>query len=207
MVITIGREFGSGGKYIGEKLAQDLNMKLYDKEILNKVSEESGIDMKILEEVDEKQEQSFWYTFAMSMYSSEDSITSLTEIPTNDRLFIEQAKVIEDLSKSEDCIIIGRCSNIILNNREDVLNVFVYSSDFDFKVNRKMQYGNFEDRSEAIRIIQRTDNERATYYNYFTKQKWGDRTGYDLMIDTAKIGVNNATELIKEYVKLLKNRS
>ena len=203
MVITIGREFGSGGKYIGEKLAADLNMKLYDKEILNKVSEESGIDMEILEEVDEKQEQSFWYTFAMSMYSSGDSITSLTEVPTNERLFIEQAKVIEELAETEDCIIIGRCSNIILNNRKDVLNVFVYSSDFDFKVNRKMQYGNLKDRNEAIKLIERTDHERATYYNYFTKQNWGDREGYDLMIDTAKIGVNNAAELIKEYVKLL----
>ena len=205
MVITIGREFGSGGKYIGEKLAQDLNIKLYDKEILAKVSEDSGMDMKLLEEVDEKQEQSFWYTFAMSMYSSEDSISSLTEIPTNDRLFIEQAKVIENLAIAEDCIIIGRCSNIILGNREDTINVFVYSSDFDFKVNRKMQYGNISDRSEAIRLIQHTDNERATYYNYFTKQKWGDRTGYDLMIDTAKVGVNGAVEIIKKYVELRKN--
>ncbi len=206
MVITIGREFGSGGKYIGEKLAQDLNIKLYDKEILTKVSEDSGMDMKLLEEVDEKQEQSFWYTFAMSMYSTEDSITSLTEIPTNDRLFIEQAKVIEELARTEDCIIIGRCSNIILGNREDVINVFVYSSDFDFKVNRKMQYGNILDRSEAIRLIQHTDNERATYYNYFSKQKWGDRNGYDLMIDTSKVGVNGAVEIIKKYVEIRKNK-
>ena len=109
MVITIGREFGSGGKYIGERLAQDLNLKLYDKEILNKVSEEAGIDLNLLEEVDEKQEQSFWYTFAMSLYSSADSITSLTEFPSNERVFIEQAKVIEDLANTEDCIIIGRC--------------------------------------------------------------------------------------------------
>ena len=203
MVITIGREFGSGGECIGEKLANDLNMKLYDKEILNKVSEESGIDLQVLEEVDEKQEQSFWYTFAMSLYSSEESITSLTEIPTNEKLFIEQAKVIEELAENEDCIIIGRCSNIILNNRKDILNIFVYSSDFDFKVNRKMKYGNFLDRNEAEGAISRIDNERATYYNYFTKQKWGDREGYDLMIDTSKIGVNGAVDLIKEYVKLL----
>ena len=207
MVITIGREFGSGGKYIGEKLAQDLNMKLYGKEILSKVSEESGIDLKVLEQVDEKQEQSFWYTFAMSMYAGgEESITSLTEVPTNELLFIEQARVIENLANTEDCIIIGRCSNVILGNREDVINIFVYSSDFDFKVDRKMQYGNFEERHEAISVIQRTDNERAAYYNYFTKQKWGDRTGYDLMIDTSKVGVDGAVELIKQYVNIIKNK-
>ena len=206
MVITIGREFGSGGKYIGEKLAETLSMKLYDREILNKVSEESGIDLNVIEQVDEKQEQSFWYTFAMSMYAQEESITSLTEAPTNEKLFIEQAKVIEELADTEDCIIIGRCSNVILGNRPDVLNVFIYSSDFEYKVNRKMKYGNFNETNEAIAVIQRTDNERATYYNYFTKQKWGDRESYDLMIDTSKIGVDGAVELIKKYVNIIKSK-
>lgn len=205
MVITIGREFGSGGKYIGEKLAEELGMQLYDKEILNKVSEESGIDLKVLEEVDEKQEQSFWYTFARSMYSSADSILMMDEIPSNEKLFIEQAKVIEELSEKENCIIIGRCSNLILKNKPDVLNVFVYSSDMDFKIDRKMKYDNFSDRSEALKAIQKIDSERATYYNYFSKNiKWGDREGYDLMIDTSKYGVDAAIEIIKEYIKIIK---
>lgn len=206
MIITIGREFGSGGKYIGEKLARELNIKLYDKKILDKVSEESGIDMELLKQVDEKQEHSFWYTFAMSLYSSEDSIDSLTEAPTNEKIFIEQSKVIENLANAEDCIIIGRCSNVILKDRKDVLNVFIYSSDMDFKVNRKMQYGNFSDRNEVEKTIQKTDTERAAYYEYFTKQKWGDRQGYDLMIDTSKVGVNGAVELIKKYVDIIKSR-
>ena len=204
MVITIGREFGSGGKYIGEKLAEELGMQLYDKEILNKVSEESGIDLKVLEEVDEKQEQSFWYTFARSMYSSTDSILMMDEIPSNEKLFIEQAKVIEELSEKENCIIIGRCSNLILKNRPDVLNVFVYSSDIDFKINRKMKYDNFSDKNEALKAIQRIDNERAAYYNYFSPTiKWGDKEGYDLMIDTSKYGVEAAIKIIKEYANII----
>lgn len=202
MVITIGREFGSGGKYIGEKLAKELNFKLYDKEILNKVSEESGIDLNILNEVDEKQEESFWYSFAMSLYSSADRIDSLTEVPSNEKIFIEQAKIIEELSEKENCIIIGRCSNIILKDKPNVLNVFVYSSDLDFKVKRKMKYSDLDDELEILRTIERIDKERETYYNYFTKGKWGDRTGYDLMIDTSKIGVDNSVELIKAYLNL-----
>ena len=194
MVITIGREFGSGGKYIGEKLAEELGMQLYDKEILNKVSEESGIDLKVLEEVDEKQEQSFWYTFARSMYSSADSILMMDEIPSNEKLFIEQAKVIEELSEKENCIIIGRCSNLILKNRPDVLNVFVYSSDIDFKINRKMKYDNFSDKNEALKAIQRIDNERAAYYNYFSPTiKWGDK----------EYGVEAAIKIIKEYANII----
>ena len=205
MVITIGREFGGGGKYIGQRLAEDLGMKLYDKEILSKVSEESGIELEVLEEVDEKQEQSFWYTFARSMYSSADSITTMSEIPSNEKLFIEQAKVIEELSENENCIIIGRCSNLILKERPDVLNVFVYSSDMDFKINRKMKYDSYENANEALKEIQRIDAERAAYYNYFSPNlKWGDKKGYDLMIDTSKFGVEAAIELIKEYVKIIK---
>ena len=203
MVITIGREFGSGGKYIGERLAEELNLKLYDKELLNKVAEESGMDLEVLEQMDEKQEESFWYTFAMSLYQ-QDSLDTLSEIPSNERIFIEQAKIIEDLAKKEDCIIIGRCSNVILKNKPNVLNIFVYSSELDFKVKRKMQFGDFEDELDAIKAIERVDKERETYYYYFTKGNWGDRKAYDLMIDTSKIGVDNAVELIKEYLKLKK---
>ncbi len=203
MVITIGREFGSGGKYIGEQLAKELNLKLYDKELLNKVAEESGMDLNLLEQMDEKQEESFWYTFAMSLYSQE-SLETLSEIPSNEKIFIEQAKIIEELAEKEDCIIIGRCSNIILRNKPDVLNIFVYSSELDFKVQRKMKYGDFENVLEVIKTIERVDRERETYYNYFTKTDWGDRKYYDLMIDTSKIGVDNSVKLIKEYLKLRK---
>ncbi len=203
MVITIGREYGSGGKYIGERLAEDLGLKLYDKELLKKVAEESGMDLETLEEMDEKKEQSFWYTFAMSMYA-QDSLETISEIPSNEKIFIEQAKIIEDLANKEDCIIIGRCSNIILKNKPNVLNVFIYSSELDFKVKRKMKYDNFETELEAIKAIDNIDRERKNYYNYFTKENWGDRKDYDLMIDTSRLGVDGAVELIKEYLKLKK---
>ena len=203
MVITIGREFGSGGKYIGERLANELNLKLYDKELLNKVAEESGMDLDILEQIDEKQEECFWYTFVTSLYQ-QDSLETFTEIPSNEKIFIEQAKIIENLAQNEDCIIIGRCSNMILKNKPNVLNIFIYSSDLEFKAKRKMQYGQYESELDAIKAIERIDKERETYYNYFTKEKWGDRKDYDLMIDTSKIGVDKAVELIKEYLELRK---
>lgn len=204
MVITIGREFGSGGKYIGEKLAEELGIKLYDKEILSKASEEMGIDLEILETIDEKQEQSFWYTYAMGMYSSQESIESLSEVPSNEKLFIEQAKIIEELAEKEDCIIIGRCSNIILKNKPNVLNIFVYASDMNFKIDRKMKYGNFKDIYEAEKMIETTDKERAKYYNYYTNKEWGNKDDFDLLIDTSKIGVDNTVKLIKDYINLKK---
>lgn len=206
MVITIGREFGSGGKYIGERLSQELGMKLYDKEILDKVSEEAGIDLDVLKEMDEKQEQSFWYTYAMDLYHTDESLTTLSDLPSNELVFIEQSKVIEELANTEDCIIIGRCSNVILENNPNALNVFIYSSNLDFKIQRKLKYGDLKDEVELIKLIQNTDNERAHYYNYFTHKEWGNRNDFDLMIDTSKIGVDGAVELIKRYVELKKNQ-
>lgn len=205
MVITIGREFGSGGKYIGEKLAEELGVKLYDKEILSKASEEMGIDFEVLNSIDEKQEESFWYTYAMGLYSSQESLDNpMDEVPSNEKLFIEQSKIIEELAKKEDCIIIGRCSNIILKNKPNVLNVFVYASDMNFKINRKMQYGNFKDIYEVENMIETTDAERAKYYNYYTGKTWGNKDDFDLLIDTSKIGVDNTVKLIKDYINLKK---
>ena len=195
MVITI----------CGERLAQELNMKLYDKEILSRVSEESGIDLNILEQVDEKQEQSFWYTFATSLYETADSIDPMNQkLPSNEKLFIEQARVIENLADKEDCIIIGRCSNIILKNKPNVFNIFIYSSNLEFKIQRKIKYSNIKDRNEVEELINKTDLDREKYYNYFTGKKWGDREDYDIMIDTSKIGIDNTVELIKTYLNLKK---
>lgn len=204
MVITIGREFGSGGKYIGERLSEELGIKLYDKEILSKTADQIGIDLEVLETIDEKQEQSFWYTYAMGLYSSQESIDNLYEVPSNERIFIEQAKVIEELAQKEDCIIIGRCSNVILKNKPNVLNIFVYASDMNFKINRKMQYGNFKDVYEAEKMIEVTDEERAKYYNHYTNKVWGSKDDFDLLIDTSKIGVDNTVKLIKDYINFKK---
>ena len=199
-VITIGREFGSGGKYIGERLAQRLQMNLYDQELLQKVSSEKNIDIELLKNVDEKQKNSFWYTLAMSSFSSTESVNSLTELPTNDKIFIEEAKVIEELAEKESCIIIGRCSNVILRDHPNAIHIFVYSSDMDFKVNRKMKYGNLDEKT-ARKLIAKTDKERASYYAYFTNEVWGDKKSYDLCIDTSKIGVEKTVELIEHYVR------
>ena len=204
IVITIGREFGSGGKYIAEELSKRLGIKLYDEELLERVSEEKGIDIKLLEQADEKQKNSFWYTLAMSSFSNTDSVNSLTDLPTEDRIFIEEAKVIEELADTESCIIVGRCSNAILKDKYNVVNIFVYSSDFDFKVKRKIKLENIDEKA-AIKLIHKTDKDREAYYNYFSNEKWGDRNGYDLSIDTSKLKMEDAIELIEKYVRIRKS--
>lgn len=205
LVITIGREFGSGGKYIGEKLAERLGIKFYDKELLKRVSEENHIDMQLLERADEKQKQSFWYTLAMASFSYTDSVNTLTELPSNEIYFADQAKVMEEIANTESCVIIGRCSNFILRNNPNAIHIFVYASDFNFKVNRKMKYGDLTQK-EATHLIHKTDKERAAYYSYYTDEDWGDKKGYDLCIDTSKIGVDKTVDLIIDYISKRKEQ-
>lgn len=205
MIITIGREFGSGGKYIGERLAEELNMKLYDAELIERVSKERNIDIHLLNENDEKHKKSFWYTLAMASMSMSDSINSLTELPSDDKYFIEQAKIIEEIADEGNSIIIGRCSNVILKNRKNVVNIFVYASDEKFKINRKMEFAGLDEK-KATKLMHKKDKERAAYYNYYTNQIWGARDSYDLLVDSSKLGIDRTVKVIKDYVEYFKGK-
>ena len=197
-IISIGREFGSGGKYIGQELAKRLNIKCYDNELLTKVSEDYNIDMEMLEKVDEKQKSSFWYSFATNYVFANNN--EVTPVSADDNLFLKQAKVIEDLYNSgESSIIIGRCSDYILKDNKNVIKVFIYASDMEFKVNRKIKFENLN-KDIAEKKIKQIDKQRAEYYKHFTSQIWGDRTNYDLCIDTSKIGVIQTIDIIENYI-------
>lgn len=197
-VISIGREFGSGGKYIGQELAKRFNIKCYDNELLAKVSENYNIDMKMLEKVDEKQKSSFWYGFATNYAFSKDG--EVLPISAEDNLFLKQAKVIEDLYDAESCIIVGRCSDYILKDKENVIKLFIYSSNNDFKINRKVKYENIT-LKDAEKKIKQTDKQRAEYYKHFTSQTWGDKNNYDICIDTSKIGIDETIDVLENYIR------
>ena len=198
-VISIGREFGSGGKYIGQELAKRLHIKCYDNELLAKVSENYHIDMTMLEKVDEKQKSSFWYSFATNYVFSNNN--EVSPISADDNLFLKQAKVIEDLYKAqESCIIIGRCSDYILKDNQNVIKIFIYSSDMNFKVNRKIKFENLN-VDTAEKKIKQVDKQRAEYYKHFTTQNWGDKDNYDLCIDTSKLGVDETIDILENYIR------
>ena len=198
-VISIGREYGSGGKYIGQELAQRLNIKCYDNELLAKVSENYNIDIAMLEKVNEKQKSSFWYSFATNYVFSNNN--EVSPISAEDNLFLKQAKVIEDLYNSgESSIVVGRCSDYILKDNSNVIKVFIYSSDMNFKVNRKIKFENLNTNT-AEKKIKQVDKQKAEYYKHFTSKNWGDRENYDLCIDTSKLGVEATIDILESYVR------
>jgi len=171
---------------------------MYDNELLSKVSEEFNIDMKMLEEVDEKQKSSFWYSFATNYVFTNNK--EVSPISAEDNLFLKQAKVIENLYEKENCVIIGRCSDYILKDKSNVISVFVYASDEEFKAERKAKFENISVK-DAKAKIKKVDKERAKYYNKFTFTTWGDKANYDICIDTSKLGVDKAINILEEYIK------
>lgn len=196
-VISIGREFGSGGKYIGEELSKRLGIKCYDNELLKKVSNDYNIDINTLKKVDEKQKSSFWYSFATNYVFSKDKVSPIS---ADDDLFLKQAKVIEDLYNNESCIIIGRCSDYILKDKDNVISVFIYASDINFKISRKEEFEKLS-KSSASKKIKRIDKERSEYYKHFTNQTWGDKSNYSICLDTSKIGIENTIDILEHFIK------
>ncbi len=152
----------------------------------------------MLEKVDEKQKSSFWYSFATNYAFSENG--EVTPISADDNLFLKQAKVIEDLYNTESCVIVGRCSDYILKDKPNVIKLFIYSSDIDFKISRKVKFKNLTEK-EAKTKIKRVDKQRAEYYKRFTTQKWGDKNNYEISIDSSKLGVEGSIDVLESYIK------
>lgn len=193
--VTIGREYGSGGKYIAQELAKRLGIKCYDKEILTELAKETKIDLAHLEKLDEKEKESFWYGFAQNhMFGGQ------TTASADDHIFLAQAKVIERLANETSCVIVGRCSDVILASKPNTISIFIYSSNQNLKIERKMQYDNLT-REKALKAVEKIDKQRANYYNRYTGKIWGQRDNYDLSIDVAASGVEESVNILENYIK------
>lgn len=197
-IITIGREFGSGGKEIGQILADKLGVKFYDKELLRVASEESGMCQEIFEHQDEKPTSSFLYSLVMDTYAIGGySPAPFMEMPLNHKVFLAQFETIKKIAKSESCVIVGRCADYALADDPDCLNVFIHA-DMQFKLERVSSELNVSE-SKAKDIIKKTDRQRESYYNYYTNKKWGDSRSYDLSLNTSKISPEQCVDMILSF--------
>lgn len=192
IIITIGREYGSGGRIIGEKLAAQLNISFYDKELIEMAAEKSGINADILKGVDE---------VAGSPFSSPFVPPSIDQGTINDRLFKYQRDVIREIASRESCVIVGRCADYILRDFPNCIRVFVYA-EMDYKIRLIMERHNLKDKELIEKIIRRTDKNRRTYYQYYTDHKWGSRDDMDIMINSSLLGVDKSVELLASAARL-----
>ena len=195
-IITIGRQFGSGGHEIGATIAQDLGINLYDKEMLKRSAKESGLCEELFETHDEKPTYSFLYSLVMDSYSA----ATHNGMPLNHQLFLEQYNTIKKLAEENSCVLIGRCADYAVADNPDAIHIFIYA-DFDERVRRISRMYDMT-ISEAKDIIKKNDKKRASYYNYYTNKVWGDAKSYDLCIDSSKLGIGGTAKAIEDYVKL-----
>lgn len=180
IIVTIGREYGSGGHYVGKLLAKKLGVNFYDKNIISLVSKESGLSKNYIA-------------------SNEESLNNAKYESNNDNLiFIAESKVIKKIAKNESCVIVGRCADYILDGNKDVLKVFLYSDEAS-KINRCVKYYGIS-KNKALNEIKKIDKERSKHYNFYTNKEWGNVSNYDLLINVDKYGVECTANLIYSYI-------
>ena len=197
-IYTIGREFGSGGYEVGRMLAERLGIKLYDKELLAQAAKSSGFCKEIFENHDEKPTSSFLYSLVMDTYSGGSySSAPFLDMPLNHKVFLAQFDTIKKIAEQESCVIVGRCADYALSDHPDCLNIFVHAEMED----RISWISKRKDLTEnkARDLIQKTDKQRASYYNYYTCKKWGDSRSYDLCLNTSKISKEACVDMILEF--------
>ena len=197
-IITIARQYGSGGHDIGEKLAEELKIPFYDKELLERATKDSGFCQEIFENYDEKPTNSFLYSLVMDTYSMGHSTAAFAEMPLNHKIFLAQFNAIKDIAKEGPCVIVGRCADYALADFPNVVNVYLYA-DMQSRIARIARRHDVTD-AKAKDLIQKTDKGRASYYNYYTNKKWGEATGYDLCLNTASLGIDGSIHMIREFV-------
>ena len=187
-IITIGREYGSGGRFIGKLLAERLNIAFYDNELLAKASEESGMSEEIFKTYDEQKDSVF--AVGMGMYTY--------DIAFGQKVFLAQFDAIRKIAEEQSCVIVGRCADYVLKGHPNVINVFICAPMED-KINRAVTYYGLNP-TKAEGIINKTNKKRKAYYNFYTENEWGKANNYDLCINS-KIGIEKCVDAIERFVK------
>ena len=185
MIITIGRQLGAGGRDIGRILASSLNLRYFDKELLLESARQSGFAHELFLRADERYNL---FTLALSTDSQ--------------KLFQYQSDTIRQLASEGDCLFLGRAADYILRDRDDVLSVFL-TADMEDRILRVIEKDGMTEK-DALAFIEKTDRNRAHYYNFFTGKHWGDSSGYDICLNTSRFGMEGTVEIIKACVKNFK---
>ncbi len=200
LVIAIGRQCGSSGKVIGEKVAAALGIKCYDKELLALAAKNSGLCEELFQSHDEKPTNSFLYSLVMDTYNVGLTSSGYMDMPINHKIFLAQFDTIKKLAEEESCVIVGRCADYALADDPNLVSVFITADDKD-KIQSLKELYQIDD-AKAKEVMVKTDKKRSSYYNYYSNKKWGDVRSYDLCINRSSIGVDGAVDMILKYIEV-----
>ena len=203
-IITIGRQAGSGGREIGEKLAEYFGIKFFDKELLTRAAKESGFCEEMIQLHDEKPTNSFLYNLVMDTYSFGYNASTFVDMPISHKIFLAQFDTVKKIADEGACVIVGRCADYALSDYKNVLKLFIYADEKD-RVERVMKAYNMTEK-ESLERITKTDKQRQSYYNYYSSKKWGKAESYDLCINSSLLGIEGTVKLIVQAVEDIENR-
>lgn len=200
VVVTIARQYGSGGKTVGKMLAKEMGIPWYSRDILKMASEESGINEQLFMQFDEKLKNSFFKRISPDVYTGELIPPESSDFVSAKNLFNYQAEVIKKLAKTESCVIIGRAADFVLKDYPNVVSVFVHGSE-EFNLARAMEQNSMTEE-EMKKFIARTDKYRADFYKHYTGREWTDARNYDLCLNSSKLGFEKCVEEIRAYINV-----
>jgi len=198
-IITIGRQFGSGGREIGEKVAAHFGIKCFDKELLTRAAKESGFCEEMIQNHDERPTNSFLYNLVMDTYSFGYNSSSFVDMPISHKVFLAQFDTVKKIADEGPCIIVGRCADYALSEYKNSIHLFI-SGNMDTKIKRiSEKYELTADKAKDMII--KKDKQRQSYYNYYSSKKWGQAESYDLCINSSVLGIEGTVKLIIQYIE------
>ena len=203
-IITIGRQFGSEGREIGEKVAERFGIKCYDKELITRAAKESGFCEEMILNHDERPTNSFLYNLVLDTYSFGYNTSSFVDMPISHKVFLAQFDAIKKIASEGPCVIVGRCADYALADYPNVVNLFIYGEE-RAKIKHIMDIYNLSE-DKAKDMMDKKDKQRQSYYNYYSSKKWGRADSYDLCINSSKLGVDGTVNLIVQYVEDFEKR-
>ena len=202
LIITIARQYGSGGREIGEHIAEKLGIPLYDKQIISDAAAKGNLNEEVLKQTDETATNSLLYTLAMGSNIVGTTMHFGYKMPLNDKLFILQSDVIKEYAEAGSCVVIGRCSDYVLRDESNILRIFIYG-DLDHRKARVAERHPELKSSQIIDVINKTDKRRSTYYNFYTGNKWGKYDNSDIAINSSTLGIMGTANMICEMAKVM----
>ena len=199
-IVTISRQYGSGGRYIGENLAKAMGVPCYDEKLIDMVAKESGFAQSFVAEKGERMTGSLLFNIASSLSFANNVFSTNNGVTLQDEIYFTQNRIIKELADKGPCVIVGRCADYILREREDCLNVFIFA-DNESKIERAEKYFNIT-REEAPAVLKKKDKARANHYKYYTDQEWGMASNYDLCLNSGLVGIEGCVKAIQQVLEL-----
>ncbi len=197
-IITISRQYGSGGREIGEKLAKELEVPFYDNEIITRAAKESGFAEAAFQRAEQKATNSLLYSIAMGLNSYGNQEFGFSALSIDDQIYLAQSEVVHKMAEEGPCVIVGRCADYLLREKKNVVNVFIWAK-LESRVKRAIEVYEMPAQKAAEQIL-KIDKRRANYYNYHANEKWGRADNYNLCIQSDFIGIDATVELLKNYI-------